>query len=73
MIKRYVNLFNFIRELPTLNNCLIIFSPSVEWQLTLLRTEQYKNLKNKIKKQNIKIVFEKETMGVKEYEKNKSI
>jgi len=73
MIKRYVNLFNFIRELPSLNDCLIIFSPSVQWQLGLLRTEQYKDLKKRIKKQNIKIVVEKETIGIKEYEKNKHI
>lgn len=60
MIKKYINLFNFIRELPHLNNCLVVLSYHIKTDLTLLNTYQYKSLKEKIANQNIKIVFEGE-------------
>lgn len=73
MIKRYVNLFNLIRELPQLKDCLVICSPSVEWQLSMLRSNQYRNLKKRLENQHIKVIIEKESVGQKEYEKNKHI
>jgi hypothetical protein len=60
MIKKYSNLFNFIRDLPTLTNCLIILSEHIKDDLSMLNTYQYKSLKERIVNQKIKIVFEKE-------------
>lgn len=73
MIKRYTNFFYFIKELPALENCLIIFPHDIEKQINRLGTKQYRALKNQMEKQNIKYVIEKESVGIKEYEKNKYI
>lgn len=60
MIKKYINLFKFIKDLPQLKDCIIIFPFNIEEQFMLLNTFQSKELKRKMKEQNIKMIIERD-------------
>ncbi len=65
MIKRYKNIFLFIKELPELKNCIVILPHNVDEQLSYLTTQQLQKLKRDIKRLNIKTIIEKESIIVK--------
>lgn len=69
MIKRYISLTKFMKDLPELKDCIVILPYNTEEQMAVLNTAQFKSLKEAIKRLNIKTIIEKR----KPYETNKHI
>lgn len=67
MIKKYINLFSFIKDMPKLKDYIIIFPHNIEEQFSMLRQHQCQTLKNDMKRLNIKIIIEKETILEKQF------
>lgn len=59
MIKKYINLFNFIKDMPKLKDCIIIFPHNIEEQFMLLKSHQCQSLKRDMERLNIKMIVEK--------------
>ena len=69
MIKRYTSLFHFLKELPTLNNCIVVFPSNIDEQFMMLKSNHYKSVKKALERQHIKTIIEKENF----YENNENI
>lgn len=69
MIKRYTSLFYFLKELPSLNNCIVIFPYNIDEQFMMLKSNHYKSVKKALERQHIKTIIEKERF----YENNEHI
>lgn len=60
MITRYMNLFKFIKDMPKLKDSIVIFPHDIEEQFSYLTTIQSKQIKEQMKRLNIKFIIEKE-------------
>ena len=59
MIKEYTSLLHFIKDLPTLNDCIVIFPENIEEQMMFIKSNHYKSIKKAMERQHIKTIIKK--------------
>lgn len=60
MIKRYTSLLHFIQDLPSLNNCIVVFPANIEEQMMFIKSNHYRSIKKAMERQNIKSIIERD-------------
>ena len=60
MIKEYTSLLHFIKDLPTLNNCIVIFPENIEEQMMFIKSNHYRSIKKAMERQHRKTIIKKE-------------
>lgn len=60
MIKRYINLFNFMKDMPKLKDYIVVFPHNIEEQFMLLKSHQSQALKKDMKRLNIRMIIERD-------------
>ena len=68
-VKRYTSLPHFIKEMAELKDGMAIFKYNIEEQINRLDSTRYKELKEDIKRLNIKVIIEKDMKKGDKYER----